>query len=102
MYCSICNVSCFIGHHVCYDPEISIPVCPECHHTIHYGELFYLDPVRFSRMRPWYRLESNRLLHEPTGEILEIPKNLVRYAYMAYNSRVFNRHQMEMKRAVNE
>lgn len=94
MNCIICKTSCFIGHHVCYDPEISVPVCWQCHTEIHHGRYFYLDPTRMSRDRGYYIWRGDTLVHTPTGEVIEIPHYLCRYVQFALNSRALNRQQM--------
>ncbi|MBU0847534.1 hypothetical protein KKH23_10150 [Patescibacteria group bacterium] len=82
MFCCICGVVCFIAHHICYDPEITIPVCGSCHRRIHDGDLGSLDPCR--------RFQDKFIKNE-TGEIIDLPPHLQRYAEIAGNTREANR-----------
>ena len=106
MNCIICRQGCFIGHHVCYDPEISVPICDNCHQKIHHGEYFYLDPTRMARNRHHELMSVSsdnyggaRLVNTATGEIeANIPYQLVKYTRYAMQSRAFNRYQMEQRK----
>ena len=45
MRCHVCNKpNSWVVHHVSYEPEVTIYVCADCHHEIHYGNLCYLAP----------------------------------------------------------
>lgn len=94
MRCFICNkLNCFTAHHISYDPEISLPVCNDCHFKIHHGdEYIYLDPTRIGRS--YIESGENRIRNIVTGEIIEIPTHLWRYANYAIRSRAYNRAQM--------
>lgn len=94
MICRVCKkVKFCIGHHLSYLPEVSIPVCPECHREIHHGSLFFLDPIQ---IRP-YRLEwldHDHLVNRKTGEIANV-SDYHHEIEILMNSQYVSKQQME-------
>lgn len=72
MICRVCKQNKYcLGHHISYEPEVSIPVCPDCHYSIHHGSLFFLDPVRL-RVHGVAWHDSDHLINPFTGEIIDV------------------------------
>lgn len=69
-YCNFCRafVQKLEGHHITYSPEITIPLCHECHHKVHFfpqrlsdSEKFKLLIKRFCRKTVDDLIKGNKL-----------------------------------------
>lgn len=94
MICELCSEDRYcLWHHICYDPEIVIYVCPACHYVIHHGSLGYLDPCRAHKQ--YMPVSRAEIIDRYSGEILLIPIKLQRYAEIAMDTRINNRIKLK-------
>jgi hypothetical protein len=83
-YCAICDLKADVPHHLSYVPEVTIPVCTNCHDLIHgtshINGLYVLDPFQ---SRYWVYPELPVL----QWAAFNCPVKLQKWAVIAVNDR---------------